>query len=394
MTQPRNDAAHILIASDQRIEAEGLRRLIEQNYSRIALSFDPDQAAQDFEKTRPDLLLLAFGKIELAQRYYLGLYRFCSLAQHHPHRTIVLCSKEEIRKAFDLCCKQYFDDYVLFWPSPFDGYRLPMSMHVALRELADDHRNGPDTVQLARHAEQLSELERMLDEQLADGGREVEQAAENIEHQRKQISSALNRMLAEVRRDITDSITCSDRSNMIERVLSKLTLEEIRPLIAPDRLATEPLRRWISELQKESNDQFEKTRSLIKLIQQIPQRILVVEDDDFSQKLVSRLLQREGYEPVCADTASEAINLIRKVQPALILMDYMLPDEDGLRATRRIKSVEAFANIPIIMLTGQRDRETVVNSLLAGACDFVGKPINAASLMAKITRYLSAPQAS
>ncbi len=69
-------------------------------------------------------------------------------------------------------------------------------------------------------------------------------------------------------------------------------------------------------------------------------------------------------------------------------MDYMLPDGDGISATRLIKSVEAFEDIPVIMVTGQRDRETVVNSLLVGACDFVSKPVNAVALMSKISRYL------
>lgn len=388
MVRQANDSARILIASDQRPEAECLRELIDQEYANIVLSYDPDKATEDFEDTLPDLVLLAFGKIELAQRYYLGLYRFSVVAQGHPHRTIVLCSKDELRKAYELCCRQYFDDYVLFWPSPYDGYRLLMSMHVALRELKDGRRAGPDPIQLARHAEQLGLFERMLDERLADGGREVEQAADHIEHKSMQITAALDRMLMDIQREISESTARSDGSNILERVLSKLTLEEIRSLIASGRLAVEPLRRWLSDLQRESSSYLEQTRSLVKVIQEIPQRILIVDDDEFSQKLVSRLLAREGYEPICASTAGEAITLIRKVQPALILMDYMLPDGDGISATRRIKSVEAFEDIPVIMVTGQRDRETVVNSLLVGACDFVGKPVNAVALMTKISRYL------
>ncbi|WP_449428611.1 response regulator [Rhodanobacter umsongensis] len=392
MARQLNEHARILIASDQRGEAEGLRKLIDQDYASVALSFEPDQAIEDFEKVLPDLILLAFGKIELAQRYYLGLYRFSNVAQGHPHRTIVLCSKEELRKAYELCCKRYFDDYVLFWPSPFDGYRLPMSMHVALRDLKDGGLRGPSPVQLAKHAEQLGELERMLDERLADGGREVAQAADHIEHQSNQLTSALDQMLEDMRRELDNSALHPAGTKMLERLMSKLTVEQIRPLIASGRLAVEPLRRWIMDLQRESGTHLEQTRELIKLIRDIPQRILIVDDDDFSQKLVSRLLLREGYEPICASTAGEAITLIRKARPALILMDYMLPDEDGLSATKRIKSVEAFADIPVIMLTGQRDRETVVNSLLVGASDFVGKPVNAVTLMAKITRYLGGSQ--
>lgn len=385
---PINDSARILIVSDNRGEAESLRKLLDQNYSGITLSFDPEQAKADFENTLPDLIVLAFGKIEQAQRYYLGLYRFSLMAQSHPHRTVLLCGKEELRKAYELCCKRYFDDYVLFWPSPYDGFRLLMSVHVALRDLKDGQRGVLDSNQLLRHAEQLGAFEKMLDERLAEGGREVAEAAETMEKRSSELGGNLERLVRDLQRELDGPKASLTDPKHLEQVLAKLSIDELRPLITSGKLAIEPLRRWVNELQRESSTFLEQARSLVQLIQEVPRRILVVDDDEFSQKLVSRLLSREGYEPVCASTAAEALALVRKVQPAMILMDYMLPDDDGLSVTRRIKSVKAFADIPIIMLTGQRDRETVVNSLLAGACDFVGKPIDAVTLMAKVNRYL------
>ena len=52
-------------------------------------------------------------------------------AQQHPHRTVILCSKDEVQAVFDLCKKAYFDDYVLYWPHSHDGPRLAMSLWIA-----------------------------------------------------------------------------------------------------------------------------------------------------------------------------------------------------------------------------------------------------------------------
>lgn len=62
---------------------------------------------------------------------------------------------------------------------------------------------------------------------------------------------------------------------------------------------------------------------------------------------------------------------MRRQRPDLILMDVNLPDIDGIHATRRLKAAQAYAGIPVIMLTGQSEKETIVQSLGAGAVDFV-----------------------
>ncbi len=139
----------ILIVSDRKAEAESLLPQVALDFPDVSVSYDPEHYVADFERLKPDVLLLVFRLIENAQNYYLGLYRFGATVQQHSHRTIVFCAKGQVKKAFELCQKQYFDDYVLFWPSPYDGSRLPMSIHVALRELkrsrglsANEHQLG------------------------------------------------------------------------------------------------------------------------------------------------------------------------------------------------------------------------------------------------------------
>ena len=70
-------------------------------------------------------------------------------------------------------------------------------------------------------------------------------------------------------------------------------------------------------------------------------------------------------------------------------MDVGLPDIDGIEVTRRIKSIDQFAGMPVIMITGRSDKDMVVKSVKAGACGFVVKPLNEEPLLAKVRACLS-----
>ncbi len=71
--------------------------------------------------------MLAFERLDKAQCYGLGLCRY-------PHRTVILCSKDEVHAVFELCKQAQFDDYVLYWPHSQDGSRLAMSVWNAGRQ--------------------------------------------------------------------------------------------------------------------------------------------------------------------------------------------------------------------------------------------------------------------
>ena len=380
----------ILIASDQKGEAESLRAQLADDFPQVSTSFDPEQYVAEFERTKPDVLLLVFNKLEDAQSYYLGLYRFGTIAQRHSHRTIVFCTKDQVKTAFELCRKQYFDDYVLFWPTPYDGSRLPMSIYVALRELKRSRGMSANQQQLGDYAKTLDDFGRTLDQRLTQGGRQVESAAAELARNGERIGAAVSRLLDRLAHGGLDDAVAVRDASRLEKEFGALVSNEIAPLVASGRVAIEPLCQWASELQRESSLQIERAQSLVKVLGTSAVRsILVVDDDEFSRNLVGRVLEQEDYEVLFAGSGTEALNLLRKIRPSLILMDYMLPEQDGIEITQRLKQSEGFAAIPVIMLTGQTSRATVIRSLAAGAVDFVTKPIKRNVLLAKISKYVA-----
>lgn len=159
--KPATDTMRVLVATDHMNEALQIVRVLKDEFDQVQSSTVRDKAVEDFESYQPDILVLAFDRLEKAQRHYLGLYRLGNASLWHPHRTIVLCTKDEVRAAYDLCRGEYFDDYVLFWPHTFDAHRLSMSIRIASRDLKCAQSDGePDRADLFSHARHLQALEK------------------------------------------------------------------------------------------------------------------------------------------------------------------------------------------------------------------------------------------
>jgi CheY-like chemotaxis protein len=114
-----------------------------------------------------------------------------------------------------------------------------------------------------------------------------------------------------------------------------------------------------------------------------------VEDDALQLEMLAVTLAELGAELVFARSGTEALSSLRRHRPDLVLMDINLPGIDGIEATRKLKSIEGLESVPVIMMTGHSDRKVVVDSLLAGASDFVVKPLDRTILLSKIRGYLN-----
>ncbi len=112
--------------------------------------------------------------------------------------------------------------------------------------------------------------------------------------------------------------------------------------------------------------------------------ILVVDDEEDILELLSYNLEREHYTVFCAVTGEEALKLVVKSDPDLIILDLMLPGLNGLEVTRLLKADSNTRNIPIIMLTARGDEVDVVTGLELGADDYITKPFSIKILIARI----------
>lgn len=117
-------------------------------------------------------------------------------------------------------------------------------------------------------------------------------------------------------------------------------------------------------------------------------RIVLVEDNEDNRDMLSRRLTRKGHEVLIAVNGEEAVEVVKREKPDLVLMDISLPVMDGFEATKRLKSNEETRAIPIIALTAHAmsgDREKAIE---AGCDDYDVKPVELPRLLAKIDSLL------
>src|SRR6478735_3846680 len=113
--------------------------------------------------------------------------------------------------------------------------------------------------------------------------------------------------------------------------------------------------------------------------------IMIVEDDREIRALLADLLAREGYAPVCVESGAAMDRALMQACPDLIVLDIMLPGEDGLSICRRLRSK---GRTPILMLTAKADDVDGIIGLELGADDYLPKPFNPRELLARIKSVL------
>ena len=122
-------------------------------------------------------------------------------------------------------------------------------------------------------------------------------------------------------------------------------------------------------------------------------KLLYVEDNEMNRDMLSRRLQRRGYEVLIAVDGEQGIAQATAERPDLILMDMSLPVVDGWEATRRLKAAPDTQGIPIIGLTAHAMSTDRDKCLEAGCDDYDTKPVELARLLEKIERLLGATAA-
>ena len=118
-------------------------------------------------------------------------------------------------------------------------------------------------------------------------------------------------------------------------------------------------------------------------------RILVVDDTPANIQALAAILKERGYQISVATNGRQALEVLARVQPDLILLDVMMPEMDGFETCRRLKASEQWRQIPVIFLTAKTETADIVQGFELGAVDYVAKPFNAHELLARVNTHLT-----
>lgn len=118
------------------------------------------------------------------------------------------------------------------------------------------------------------------------------------------------------------------------------------------------------------------------------QHILIVDDELVNLKILSTILSITGYKVTAIDNGNDALDIVKKDKPNLILLDIKMPDMDGYEVCRKIKSDEFSSNIPVIFLSGLSATHDKVKGFSAGGTDYITKPFQKNEIIARVKTHL------
>jgi CheY-like chemotaxis protein len=254
--------------------------------------------------------------------------------------------------------------------------------------MANAEAGIPTQGEIAVQARRIAELEALLEQYAANGTQRLEVASRSLHQAGQEIGAALDSLSHKLSEgDLRSLVEVKDRTGF-QREIDRLKAEEIQKRFEAVAATVQPVHQWMGALKEGLAPQLESARALSALAQRIRPLMLMVDDDEFQHKLVKQLLADARLGLAFATSGIEALAMLRRRRPDIVLMDVNLPDIDGVEATRRLKSVEQLAGIPVVMVTGKSEKNVVVESLNAGASDFIVKPFDRGTLVAKIRKFL------
>ena len=120
-----------------------------------------------------------------------------------------------------------------------------------------------------------------------------------------------------------------------------------------------------------------------------PRRVLLVDDDITMLDAHARMVEQCGYVPLQASTWSDALRMFRTSSPDIVLLDVMMPGDDGYSVCSQLKKKSATQNIPVIFMSALDDTDSKVKGFSAGAVDYVTKPLQREEVLARVDTHLT-----
>ena len=113
-------------------------------------------------------------------------------------------------------------------------------------------------------------------------------------------------------------------------------------------------------------------------------KVLVVDDEQIILDYLKSILTKGGYEPILASSGAEALEILRQTRPDLVLLDVMMAPMDGFEVLRQIRLSYQDTELPVLMVTGDSDRASVIKAFREGANDYLNKPLDSELILSRI----------
>jgi CheY-like chemotaxis protein len=370
----------MLAVSDSAEELANLRYLLAGEFGQYLESGSATDALKLIYKFRPTVLVLVFQRLETAEKFHRTLHASDGRFDDVRLQTVLLCDSSEEERAYSLCQSGTFDDFVAHRPLP-DPYRIQLSIHQALRRhthmnqasLISDELTGV-TARLGRFIELAGRRSAQGDGQHRETIRAFQMYTHNLSEGLEELQQAL--------KGTRGGASAANHDTEVDRHFANFRQQKLEG-------GQEALLEVFNEtdtLLKHLKNDYDTCAAEVAASPPSPDslKVLLVDDDETYREILSTMLRDNGIVAIEAEDGAAALSVLQHTTPNIILLDYQMPGMDGIATLEKIKADEATRDIPVIMLTVTNARETVTRSIDAGADEFIVKPSDRQTILARV----------
>lgn len=437
----------VVMVFEKEDDISGISTIISNNINDYRAILLDDDANNFLDETKPSIIIFALSTVDKCIEYYSEL-----LAEQHlksQHFAILLCKNKESGLAFRCCMKGLFDNYFIFQPL-FEKLRLLMIIQSGLvqckvKDSIDEFNSATfeqfdeDITRLIDESSQCKRdlLERL--DKLDNGIEQVEQLdISNSKISDEQLSSSPQELISSIKQNCVDPLLKhleDDIKTSLDNIIQQLLTQQIAIKTAATKSkglihhvpSIKKRNTLKEELDNEQDQEKEKhveasggskglihhTPSLKKrdetedpssdtgeseqciapiaeaaAVEGNKKKVLIVEDNALYRELLKSVLGKESYEITEAEDGLQALKIIKDNTFDLIIMDLFMPNLDGLNATKQIRQLSQGIDIPVIALTGNKNKENVKKWAHYGLKGYIIKPSNREEILKTVKSAL------
>lgn len=378
--------ARILAVSDEPAELEVLQHQLRKDFGILMLARHHAEAMRLFGKYQPQLLILAHHEVSSANEFR-GLVQDAFDHGGRFSQILLLCRGCESEQAYRLYEQGKIDDFVADRPL-FDQYRLRLSIAQAFARLDHTSYARGTKRKFNQLFDEMKDLERLFS---TSSGAEQDQQRKAL-RQMQTFTRELREKFHAMEERMRPAVASLSAEQ--EGVISNLLQDYQKDTLAPGGQQVIDSMQQGLELHAKGVAEFQRsTAEMRRAVSARPKaRILLVDDDRFYRESLGIMLDSSELALAGCAGGREAVEYLGKNKVDLVLLDYQMPELDGIQTLKQIKAMPQHQSLPVIMLTGHHSRQIVRDSIASGATDFIVKPGNRLLLLSKIFETLGMNQ--
>lgn len=370
----------VLLITNDKAPLETIIRLIKRHFSSFYVVAGPEQAVDAINTKAIDVVLFGFGSVQEAEVCFLHMIRNDRTIEDKIAATIVLCNKEEVQNAFNICNKDIFNDYYICKPL-YDPHHILLRLRTMRRLLSNGSLKKSKSMSLEEVCSYF--------DQVASSGKELmDLNQESLERLMTTVSFSMEAIKEKMLKAQPNNPNICATS--VNAIIDEHASQTLMPKLENEKQqAKEQVGSLLNDLVASSENHKSSIQHEIKQSQPPAVSIMVVEDEEKDLMQIATHLEESGFTPNVSTCATQALQMMEQCQPRIILIDLTLPDMSALHVISRIQNHPKLQNTKIMALAKKGDKDKVMDAVKMGISEVMIKPIDKDLLMYKINYNLT-----